>query len=187
MKNIVPGSCLKLMYSSLILPYLTYCNIVWCCTYDSHLRPLIVLQKRAIRIICKQSYLAPSNELFFRQKILKLTDIRNFQLAIYAFENRLENIYLNAAPYNTRNSENLNIPFRRLTLAQHSSSYLAAKFWNSLPICIRNSRSVRVFKRNLKRYLIDGYEIVSNSTWGVTLCVHCFLGFWHRLMPTLIS
>ena len=41
----------KLLYYTLVYPYLTYCNIVWGNTFKQYLRPLMVIQKKAVRII----------------------------------------------------------------------------------------------------------------------------------------
>ena len=37
MKNILPMSILPMLYSTLILPYYQYCNMVWACNYPSNL------------------------------------------------------------------------------------------------------------------------------------------------------
>ena len=49
----LPATSMHLLYNSLILPYLNYCNIVWAHTSNSKLNALFVMfviQKRAIRI-----------------------------------------------------------------------------------------------------------------------------------------
>ena len=39
------------LYNSLILPYLSYCIHVWGKTYDTHLKHVLVLQNKAVRVI----------------------------------------------------------------------------------------------------------------------------------------
>ena len=41
-----PKYILKTLYLSLVLPYLTYCNIIWGSAYKTVLRPLFILQKK---------------------------------------------------------------------------------------------------------------------------------------------
>ena len=41
---------LKLLYSSLVLPYIKYCIEVWGNTYKSNVHPIYVLQKKTLRI-----------------------------------------------------------------------------------------------------------------------------------------
>ena len=46
LKYVVPNNVLKLLYNSMILPHLSYCNIiVWGNSYSSHLTKLKLLQK----------------------------------------------------------------------------------------------------------------------------------------------
>ena len=47
----LPLSTLKTLYNFLFLPYINYCILIWASTYSSYLKPLYVLQKKAVRII----------------------------------------------------------------------------------------------------------------------------------------
>ena len=38
-------NCLKMLYNSLVYPYLFYCNIIWGGTRTSYLQPILILQK----------------------------------------------------------------------------------------------------------------------------------------------
>ena len=58
---------------------------------------------------------------------------------------------------NTRNN-NLAVPlFHRLTACQHAVSIRGPKLWNSLPLYLRNTESLPLFKKNLKAYLLSQY------------------------------
>ena len=80
-----------MLYYSLIYPYLLYCINIWGGAYASHLNPLIILQKRAVGVICIAAYLGHSTPLFcicfikktFLVKLLKLVDIYQYNLPIY--------------------------------------------------------------------------------------------------------
>ena len=81
-KHLLDCNSLRMLYCSLVLPYLNYCSEVWGNTYKSALSGLTVLQKRAIRIIHKVKYREHTNMLFFNSKLLKLTDIIEYKTAI---------------------------------------------------------------------------------------------------------
>ena len=49
-RHLLSSSALYSPYCTQILPYSNYCRVVWGNTYKSSLRPLCILQKRAIRI-----------------------------------------------------------------------------------------------------------------------------------------
>ena len=42
---------LRTLYNSTILPYLYYCNLAWGGTYKANLQRIVILQKRALRIV----------------------------------------------------------------------------------------------------------------------------------------
>ena len=42
---------LRTLYNSMILPYLYYCNLAWGGTYKANLQRIVILQKRALRIL----------------------------------------------------------------------------------------------------------------------------------------
>ena len=52
---------LLMVYNSLILPYLMYCTEIWGNTYEHRIRDLVLLQKRAVRIIDFHTSHAPKN------------------------------------------------------------------------------------------------------------------------------
>jgi len=43
----------------MINPYLVYGNIVWAANYDTRMRCILLLQKRAIRVIARDKLLGP--------------------------------------------------------------------------------------------------------------------------------
>ena len=63
----------------------------------------------------------------------------------------------NVHNYNTRTSTNIHLPTHRTRLFQHTIRYTGAKHWNTLPQLIRHSPSLGLFKRNIKRYLLNCY------------------------------
>ena len=64
LKHRLNTSVLIQLYSTLILPYLTYCNIVWTSAADTLQNKLHILQKKAVRVISKSSFRAHTDPLF---------------------------------------------------------------------------------------------------------------------------
>ena len=75
LRHFVPTETLLMIYRSLILPYLSYGICVWGLAAKSYINKLLVLQKRALRLI----YFAPSNAhaipFFMETKILPVNMI----------------------------------------------------------------------------------------------------------------
>ena len=142
----------------MIYSYVHYCNIIWSGTYQAHVEPLTVLQKRAIRIITGQSYLAHTNNLFLQENMLKFTDVNIYLTAIFMFKNLNKFKTFSSHNYNTRGKLLLRPEFQRISLTQQNISYRGPKIWNSLPEPIRNSRSLQIFKSNMRNYLTSKYQ-----------------------------
>ena len=68
----LPPNVLKCLYYTMVYPYLIYCIESWGASYVTNLSPLIILQKRVIRIITNNGKLAHTTPLFKKLNILKL-------------------------------------------------------------------------------------------------------------------
>ena len=159
LRDYLPIPALLSLYYALIYPYLNYCILIWGGACTSHLRPLVVLQKRAVRVISKSSYLAHTNELFRKYEILKLDDIYRYRLGICAFSNKDELFaaYQRDHSYETRGRSLLRPSFQRLKSTQNSLSYRLPETWNNIPMHVKTSNSLVRFKKLYKRHLTGCY------------------------------
>ena len=73
------------LYGTLVLPYLNYCNIIWASNKPSRINPLLLLQKRSVRIITNSAYTAHSKPLFFKLNQLTIFDINKLLIATFMF------------------------------------------------------------------------------------------------------
>ena len=76
----LPKTSLRSLYYTLVYPYLIYCVSVWGSTYHSNLKRIIILQKKIIRIISKDSFDSHTDVLFKEQMILKFPDIKKLKI-----------------------------------------------------------------------------------------------------------
>ena len=157
LKNLLPQQARMNYYYGLMYPYLTYNIIVWGSTNPSHLNPLIILQKRIVRILAGSEYLAHSTPLFLKLSILKLLDLHKYFVCMYMFDERNREDFSINHNLNTRNRNNLQPKFHRLSKTQHALSYVGPKIWNDLPCNIKSVRSLPIFKRKLRNYLLSSY------------------------------
>ena len=72
LKHTFPSTALKTLYHSLIYPYFNYCNTIWGCAVNTHIEPLILLQKKCTRIISKAGFLKEHN-LFLLLEFVTIT------------------------------------------------------------------------------------------------------------------
>ena len=126
-------------------------------TYQSHINSLFLLQKRAIRIINKASFLEPTTPLFYYSGILKVHDMYKLNVGLYMFDRWHTGAYDRTHSYATRNRSDLLPAQARLTIGQNSMSVIGPNTWNLMPHYIQNSLSRNSFKCQYKKYLLSFY------------------------------
>ena len=165
-KHFLPASTLTTLYNTLIHPHLTYCNIIWGNTYTSRLKSLLILQKKAIRIITHSNYRAHTAPLFKALHILNITNINLFQTAHFMhkfFTKSLPPIFNpyftsnnSIHKYYTRQSNHFRLPANYKTLfSRRCIRYHGPLIWNSLPTHIINATSANIFKKSLKLHIVS--------------------------------
>ena len=70
-----PKSVLKILYYSIVYIYIIYCNLVWGAASSHILSRILILQKRAVRILSGSGFLDHSSPLFFELDIVKTEDV----------------------------------------------------------------------------------------------------------------
>ena len=166
-KDIILNSALLTLYNTLILPYITYCNIIWGNCSISKINQIYRLQKKAVRICTNSSYLAHTNPLFRQLKILKVHDINILQTSIFMFKytkNVLPPIFNDLFTYNrnihsypTRTCNNIHLQNPKILLAHKSLRHHGPDVWNTLPNFIKQTPFLNFFKRLIKTTLINKY------------------------------
>ena len=145
-----------MLYNSLILPYITYNNLIWATTNKTKLNSIYLLQKKAIRICTGSQYLSHTKPLFYQLKTLTVFDINTLQSLLFIFKYlndmlplSFQNFYtLNKTihAYPTRNSSNFHLVNPKLLIAQRSIRHHGPDLWNPLPDSIKSSCSLYSFK-----------------------------------------
>ena len=172
LKYILNKHSLLYIYFSLIYPHLNYCNIIWGCASKSVLNQLLLLQKRAIRIICHAKYLAHTDELAQKIHLLKLPHINIFQSAMFMYKYLNRNLpcvckdFLavndpSTNVYNLRQFNNFAVPPFRTLLRKRCLLIRGPKIWNLIPCEIKSSPSLSSFKRKLRTYLLSNISSIS--------------------------
>ena len=157
LSNYVPRNILRSVYFSVIYPYLNYCTIVWGNTYYVHVDPIFKLQKRAVRILGGEGFLAHTEPIFRRLGLLKLEDIFKQQALTFVYRNQNFFSDFSYHGYNTRNVLNLQSEFRRTVLTSRSVLSFAPNLWNNLPDSLKLSDTLPKFKLDLKKFLVSQY------------------------------
>lgn len=155
-----------MLYNSLILPYISYCNIIWA-NSKSNNDTILLLQKKAVRLCTNSSYRDHSDPLFSTLQTLKVDDINILQIALFMF--RLQNGHLpsyflplfnmnkDIHSYPTRQTDKFHLRNPKTALASKSIRHTGPDVWNSLPTEIRNLKSIYSFRKAVKTMLLCKY------------------------------
>ena len=76
----------RLIYYSLIHPYLTYCVNVWLSTYQTNFKIICSAQKRSVRALFATAQQPDWRDIFLNQNILRLDKLINQQEGILAYK-----------------------------------------------------------------------------------------------------
>lgn len=141
-----------------------YCLEVWGNSYVSNLMPLIILQKRALRIINRAPPREHTNGLFLKSGLLKLKDMIVLQTLLVMHKVKycllpsgLQNLFAVNSETSRRNHD-FKHPFVRTTLKQMCVSVAGVKQWNSLENDLKCCSNVSQFKYKYKQKMLNLYE-----------------------------
>ena len=175
-----------MLYYSLLFSHLNYAIEVWGSTHNIYLNRILILQKRAVRLISfcdrrREDFSFPSSDpLFYNLNIHKVQDIFVLRIAKFIFNCLIKITPLNfhkwfkltilVHRYNTRSKYvdiEKSIPTRTLFVPSARTSYyglklikvLGPKLWNNLPSLLRvGDISFPIFIKKLKKNLLELYD-----------------------------
>ena len=164
LRHFTPFSTLLHIYNSLILPYLSYGLVAWGQACKTHFQKILVLQKRAVRLMHFAQFrdhaiplfvsagILPLHMLYFKISSVLMLDVKNKSIASNISD--LFTLTQDVHNYNTRQSTSSNyyINYSCLNVHKNSFAIVGAKMWNSLPEKIRLLPKRR-FKLKLKQAL----------------------------------
>jgi Txe/YoeB family toxin of Txe-Axe toxin-antitoxin module len=166
---------LIILYNSCFYPYVSYCIHVWGGTFKTYMKPLEILQRKAVRCICflrKFDVKNDNNDSVSKYindlSILKLENIYYMELILFMYKytvKSLPKIFLNHFTYNndihnynTRSANQLRVIRYESALGQNSFHYNATKIWNEVGDKIykeNENKSYKCFKKNVKLHLLQ--------------------------------
>ena len=93
LRDLVPLTVLVSIYYSLIYSHIVYAIEVWGSAFKTELNKILILQKRAVRLMLSRDNFTnvpgqrrPSTPLFLKLKLLKVGDIYKYQLSRFIFK-----------------------------------------------------------------------------------------------------
>ena len=158
----------KNYYYSMVFSTITYCISAWGGALLNCRRgePIIKYQKKIIQNLFSKHQM--SNSCLFQEfKILKVVDVYKLYCSIHMYKILVTNsnphlqnsidVQYPAHSYDTRNANRILTPFPRVDAMRYNFNYQFINIWNTIPISIRESASLKIFKRRYSEYLLSLY------------------------------
>ena len=164
-KRIVSQKTMLALYYSFVYPYLVYAIELWGSSSSQNLNILYKLQKKILRIMKNETYLAHTEPIFAFFKILNVHKLYRYQLSLSMF--RMErnlcpssvklmfNDLLIVNEHVTRRQFMYNLPLFRLTICQKGFKYQGIVTWNFVLSKVDLKCSIHTFKKQLKMLILN--------------------------------
>jgi len=157
------------LYYSMVYPYLTYGVVAWGNTYQSTIDPLLILQKKCVRLMTFAEFKAHTNPIFIKLKILKMREFVEFQTALFMhdyFTNNLPKPFDSFfSPVNQRLSYNTRLasrstytlPAPKTNYGKFNTKFSGSGLWNNLDETLKCLPKEN-FKQKLKDHFLGLYS-----------------------------
>lgn len=165
-KQCLDMNALRTLYCTLVLPYFTYCVEIWGNTYQCTIDPLVLLQKRALRIIHKAGFREHTHNLFIQSKLLKIVDIVKYYTSIILYKafnkllpTNLQTFFkIKERTHDLRGHGNFIIPYGRSNRKRFCVTICGVILWNNLGSQYKQCQNIRKFKLLYKRMVWSQYS-----------------------------
>jgi len=129
-RKIAAPILLRKTYFAFFQSHLQYGIAVYGCAFPSILRPLLLLQKKAIRHVAKANYLAHTNELFRKYDIMPFDGLFSYRcMCLYQSQPHCVQLI----PNQSQRTRGYNIPRLNTVRGQHSFRYIICTLANKYP------------------------------------------------------
>lgn len=146
---------LKSVYFSLIHSHISFGIILYGSTSYSNLSKILILQKHALRIMLNLNWSDSVKDHFANLGIMTVFGLYIFELILFIKQNALSLAALgDSHSYNTRFRGLPSFHRHNLRIFEKKPSYAGIRFYNHLPIPIKNIDDLNKFKNKLKQYML---------------------------------
>ena len=174
LRNLIPMKSKLILFKSAILPFLTYCHLVWHFCKASDTRKLKDYKKEDFSVFKDNN--SSYEQLLEKADLATLLNRRLQDLCIlmYKVKHKLCPAYISNifkephSNYNLRQAD-FSIPrYETVTYGKHSIRYLEPRLWTKLHKSIRDVTTLMTFKGKIRQLNIS--ELLDDGCAGCSLC-----------------
>ena len=176
LRNLIPTKAKLVIFKSAVLPYLTYCHLVWHFCKSSDARKLERVRERELRAVYRDKH-ASYSQLLKRAELPTLMNrrLQDIYILVYKVKHKLCPTYISNI-FNDHNSSyflrqsDFSIPsYNTVTYGKHSLRYLGPRLWGKLISSdVRSAKNLNTFKNKIRK--CDVSSLVNDGCKGCSLC-----------------
>lgn len=166
-RDFIPDEYRKLLASTLVLPLMNYMSCLWCSAKDKYINVFEKVLRSLARFVSgRRKYDSVSHVITLEYEWLFPKELGEYKILCVFYS--LTQIYLidffknyfvqnnSTHKYETSSAANYHFNYLpRQAIGYTCFHYSSIRLWNSLPKLIKESVSLAVFKRELKKYLLS--------------------------------
>lgn len=119
-------------------------------------KDVLVAQKRVVRAIMGLGPMVSCRTVFKRLNILTVVSVFIYEMCVYVYSNESQFTKNKHVHSNfTRSGPLFRVPFRKFNVGKNSPNVLGLSLFNRLPEGVKSTAPLRVFKKNLKLFLLE--------------------------------
>uniref|UniRef100_A0A1B6LII1 Reverse transcriptase domain-containing protein n=1 Tax=Graphocephala atropunctata TaxID=36148 RepID=A0A1B6LII1_9HEMI len=151
-KAVCTPEAMTIAYHSLFESHIRYAIVAWGGSSHSNLERVLIVQKKALRIMTGVDWCTSCRPIFKELRLLTVTNLYILETILFAINKNLtRNMDLHG--YSTRNGNNFSLPLHRLSLYEKKPSYAGAKLFNNLPPELKSQADLKSVKKHLTKWL----------------------------------
>lgn len=166
LKQISSDETMRTAYFALFEAHIRYGLPVWGNTSKTNTQRVLILQKRAMRILAGLGPRESCRAAFCQFKVLTVVSIFILETALYAKRQNLQR-GSDIHNHNTRRANNITLPIHHLSLYEKQPTYMGAKFLNILPEEVKNATCEKKNRKNIVNWLQERpcYTVEEFENW----------------------
>ena len=177
LRNLIPTEAKLLLYKSSILPYLTYCHLMWHFCKASDARKVERVQERALRIVRNTQHSVEYSNLLNRANLSSLQNRRLQDLATLRYKVKNGLVPSNVVDiFSVKRHPNITYeiwifiyPFNSVSYGKHSIRYSVGPYiWSRLDIKTKSKPTLQSFKTSIRR--INLVNLITENCGSCLIC-----------------
>jgi hypothetical protein len=168
-RHLLPRKCLRVLYFSFIYSYLSYCAEVYGNVPNTSIKPLQLIQNRALRALQFKNRYQPINALLTKFSILKVSDMVHYK------RSKIIHSLLTGAQRLLTVMKKLIVPTKECIITKQGKKpvYIgrprraigkrllkcnASQYFNTLPTNITSQETQSEFKKEFFQFILSSYK-----------------------------